>query len=200
MRGEQVDREESGNPRRRSSQNATTSLPAVPVERIDQIILSVRGKRVILDADLASLYGVETRVLVQAVKRNITRFPADFMFPLTAEEFASLRSQSVISNGRGGRRSLPYAFTEHGAIMAASVLNSERAVEVSVFVVRAFVRLREALGATKALAAKLDELERRVGGHDEAIADLIDAIRALMAPPETKGPKPIGFEAREHAS
>lgn len=198
IRAEGEDRQKLGD--RRLPQDATTSLPAVPVERINRTILSFRGKRVILDADLASLYGVETRALVQAVGRNANRFPADFMFPLTREEFANLRSQSVISRGWGGRRSLPYAFTEHGAIMAASVLNSERAVEVSVFVVRAFVRLREALSATRELAAKLDELERRVGGHDQAIAGFVDAIRQLMASPKTKGRKPIGFDVREPAS
>jgi hypothetical protein len=183
---------------RGSSQNATTSLSVVPVERIDHAILSLRGKRVILDADLAALYGVPTRRLNEQVRRNGARFPPDFMFQLTREEADSLRSQSAISNiGRGGRRYQPLAFTEHGAIMAASVLNSERAVEVSVFVVRAFVRLREALSATRELAAKLDELERRVGSHDRAIAGLLDAIRQLMGPPKTKGRKPIGFEVRE---
>lgn len=151
-----------------------------------------------LDEDLALLYDVETRVLVQAVKRNLKRFPADFMFQLTDEEWLALRSQNVTSKGRGGRRYAPYAFTEHGALMLSSVLNSETAAEVGVMVVRTFVQLREMLSTHKELAAKLEALERKVGGHDQAIAGLIDAIRQLMAPP-AQNKRPIGFIATDAA-
>jgi hypothetical protein len=139
----------------------------------------------LIDSDLAALYEVEVRALNQAVKRNAARFPADSVFQLRAREAEVLRSQFVISNGaRGGRRYLPYAFTEHGAIMAASVLNSQRAVDMSIFVVRAFVRLREALVAHKELASKLVELERRLETHDHTIDEIIRAIRKLMMPSE----------------
>ena len=134
---------------------------------------------------------VETRVLNQAVRRNRERFPPDFAFVLTAEEFANLKSQSVTSSW-GGRRKLPLAFTEHGALMAASVLNSPRAIEMSQYVVRAFVQLREVATAHGELARKLDQLERRVAGHDKAIGDLIRAIRQLTVQPEPKR-RPIGF-------
>ncbi len=148
-----------------------------------------------LDSDLAELYEVPTKRFNEQVKRNTERFPADFMFQLAEEEFTGLRSQTATSSVRhGGRRYLPYAFTEHGAIMAATVLNSPRAVEMSVFVVRAFVQLRELLSTHKELAAKLEALERKVGSHDQAIAGLIDAIRQLMTPPETKK-RGIGFLA-----
>ena len=125
----------------------------IPIEQIEEAIHFIRGERVILDADLARLYGVETRALVQAVKRNLQRFPKDFMFQLSLDEFKFLRSQIVISKSRGGRRYMPYVFTEHGAIMAANVLNSQRAVRMSVFVVRAFVKLREIALGYKELAA-----------------------------------------------
>jgi hypothetical protein len=166
----------------------------VPMERIEQKIFFVRGQKVMLDADLAELYGVGTKVLNQAVKRNKDRFPEDFMFQLTAEEADVLRSQFVTSNvGRGGRRYLPFAFTEHGTVMLASVLNSPQAIEVSVYVVRAFVRLREVLATHTELAHKLNELERKVGAHDEAIKSLVTAIRQLMQPPPTKRRR-IGFQ------
>jgi hypothetical protein len=156
-------------------------------------ILIVRGQRVMLDTDLAELYEVETKAFNQAVKRNLQRFPGDFMFRLTAEEFANLRSQFVTSSW-GGRRYPPLVFTEHGAIMAAAVLNSDRAVEMSVYVVRAFVQLRDLLSSHKALAQKLDQLERRVAQHDNSLVEIIEAIRALMAqPPSAK--RPIGFTA-----
>lgn len=161
-------------------------------EVIAQRILLVRGNKVILDVDLAALYGVETRVLIQAVKRNVRRFPGDFMFQLTDDEWALLRSQFVTSKGRGGRRYAPYAFTEHGALMLASVLNSERAVEVGVLIVRAFVRLRELLVNNKELANRLEDMERKLTTHDQAITGLIDAVRRLMAPP-VKKKRPIGF-------
>jgi phage regulator Rha-like protein len=165
----------------------------VPVGHIEQRILVIRGERVMLDADLAALYGVETKLLVRTVKRNIERFPRDFMFQLTSKEFENLRCQIGTSSRWGGRRYRPYAFTEHGAIMAASVLNSERAVKVSVYVVRAFVKLREILGAHKQLSQKLAELEKRLEGHDEQIAALIEAIRELMTPPPAAERKRIGF-------
>ncbi len=158
-------------------------------------ILVIRGQRVVLDSDLAQLYEVETRVFNQAVKRNLKRFPSDFMFQLTELEFECLISQSVTSKqGRGGRRKLPLVFTEHGAIMAASVLNSERAVQMSVYVVRAFVQLRELMVDHKVLADKLDALERRVSHHDNSLVALIDAIRALTEQPKPLK-RPIGFTA-----
>ncbi len=181
----------------------------LPVERIENRIVLVRGQKVLLDADLAALYGVETRVLNQAVKRNLERFPADFMFQLSAKEFENWRSQLVMSNpgAKMGLRRAPFAFTEHGALMAASVLNTPRAVEVSLYVVRAFVRLRETLAMHKGLAAKLEELEQKTEAlalrHDTLAANtraqlrqLFDAIRELMSPPEPKR-RPIGFVTPE---
>jgi ORF6N domain len=163
------------------------------VPRIENRIFLVRGQKVLIDYDLAALYAVEVRALNQAVKRNRKRFPSDFLFRLTVKENEELNSQIVTStSSRGGRRHLPYAFTEHGAIMAASVLNSPRAEEMSVFVVRAFVRLRETLASHKALAAKFAELEQRLETHGKTIGGIIDAIRALMAPPE-KPSRRIGF-------
>ena len=175
-----------------------TSPNSLVPEAIAQRIHLVRSFKVMLDEDLALLYGVETRVLVQAVKRNLRRFPSDFMFQLTDEEWMALRSQNVTSKGRGGRRYAPYAFTEHGALMLSSVLNSETAAEVGIMVVRTFVQLREILSTHKELAAKLEALERKVGGHDQAIAGLIDAIRQLMAPP-AQNKRPIGFIATDAA-
>ena len=156
-------------------------------------IVVIRGQRVLLDSDVAELYEVETRAFNQAVKRNLSRFPADFMFQLTQQEFANLTSQTVTSSW-GGRRKLPLAFTEHGAIMAASVLNSDRAVQMSVYVVRAFVQLRAVLLDHKALADKLANLERRVSHHDNSLAEVIEAIRALMVQPKPAS-RPIGFTA-----
>ncbi|MCX6827181.1 MAG: ORF6N domain-containing protein [candidate division Zixibacteria bacterium] len=166
---------------------------AIQPTQIENRIYLIRGHKIMLDIDLAELYGVETRALIQATKRNIGRFPNDFMFQLTVTEWEVLRSQIVTSKkGRGGRRYLPYVFTEHGAIMLASALNSERAVETSIFVVRAFVHMREMISVNKVFAQKLSELERRVGTHDEEIKALIAAIRQLMQPPQT-GKKKIGF-------
>lgn len=165
-------------------------------QNIESRILLVRGQKVMQDADLAELYGVPTKVLNQAVKRNARRFPQDFMFRLSTEEYAVLRSQIVTSNdtaGRGGRRHPPYVFTEHGAIMAASVINSPRAIETGVQVVRAFVRLRELISSHKALSRKFDELERKVSEHGEALTGLVHAIRQLMAPPAAKKKRSIGF-------
>jgi len=167
----------------------------VPVERIERLIHLARGEKVLLDADLAKLYGVETKALNRAVKRNQSRFPADFMFQLTAEESAALRCQIGTSKtGRGGSRYLPYAFTEQGVAMLSSVLRSERAVQVNVAIMRAFVSLRRMLATNAALARKMAELERHLEGHDQAIRSLFDAIRELMAPP-AKPKREIGFHA-----
>jgi len=172
----------------------------VPTKRIAEVILVLRGQKVLLDTDLAALYGVPTKRFNEQVNRNISRFPSDFMFKLSEEEFAILRSHSATSNKkptqRGGRRYPPYAFTEHGAIMAATILNSPIATEVAVYVVRAFVQLRETLTSHKELIRRLNELEskieRKIVTHDEAITNILNTIRQLMTPP--KRPKPsIGF-------
>jgi hypothetical protein len=158
------------------------------------------GDRRKLDSDLAELYGVSVKRLNQQVKRNSDRFPADFMFQLTAEECTVLRLQIATSKpGRGGRRYAPFAFSEHGAIMAASVLNSRRAIEMSVLVVRAFVRLREMLATNKELAAKVAELERRLETHNGAIKHIVAAIKQLMQPP-VRPPRQIGFQPEPAAS
>ena len=154
----------------------------------------LRHQKVILDAALAELYGVPVKRLNEQVKRNRDRFPLDFMFQLTRKEHQSLRSQFATSKvGRGGRRFLPYAFTEHGAVMAATVLNSKPAVEMSVFVVRAFVRLREMLAANRQLAARIEELEDRLQTHDSSIQEIINTIKKLMVP-ASRPRRRIGFE------
>lgn len=169
------------------------SKTLAPVGDITRSILALRGHRVILDAELAAIYGVTTGRLNEAVKRNAERFPEDFMFRLSAAEHGALISQFATSKpGRGGRRKLPWAFTEHGAIQAANVLNSQRAIAMGVFVVRAFVRLRALLASNTALARKLDVLERKYQHHDEAITAVLSAIRELMNPPDPKR-RPIGF-------
>ena len=167
----------------------------VPIERIESRILLVRGHKVLLDADLAALYGVSTKRFNEQVRRNAARFPEDFMFRLSAEEWDSLRSQfATLKTGRGQHRKyLPLAFTEHGAIMAATILNSPRATEVSVYVVRAFVRLRQFLATHKDLARRLEEHEKKLSTHDQAIASLMNTIRTLMAPAEPPRRRPIGF-------
>lgn len=168
---------------------------AMSVEAVVRRIHIVRGHKVMLDSDLAELYGVPTKRLNEQVRRNAARFPADFMFALDGSEDSALRSQNATSNiGRGGRRYRAHAFTEHGAIMAATVLNSPRAVQTSIYVVRAFVQLRELLTANKVLAAKLAELERKLTGHDKTIAEIILTIRKLMTPAEPKR-RGIGFTA-----
>ena len=169
----------------------------VPLERIESRILLIRGQKVILDSDLAELYEVKTKVLNQAVKRNAERFPDDFAFQLTEKEFQNLRSQSVTSSWWGGRRYPPYAFTEHGAIMAASVLNSPRAVDASIYVVRAFVRLRRMLASNADLARKLTGIEKRLAAHDEDILAIITIIRELTAPAKPPKRRRIGFEAKD---
>jgi hypothetical protein len=172
----------------------------IPVESVTQVILVLRGQKVILDADLARLYGVQTKAFNQAVRRNLSRFPPDFMFQLTPEEFRDLRSQNVTSSEWGGRRYPPYAFTEHGAVMATTILKTEQAASVSVYVVRAFVQLRDLLATHTELAHKLEELERklssRLDAHDEQISLLMEAIRQLMVPPEASH-RCIGFRSRD---
>ena len=165
-----------------------------PVFAVESRILILRHQRVILDVDLAELYGVTVKRLNQQVTRNQERFPSDFTFQLNSKEHEALRLQFATSKkSRGGRRYPPYAFTEHGAIMAATVLNSKRSVQMSVFVVRAFVRLREMLATNRRLAGKIDELENRLDTHDSAILDLIVAIKELMTPKEPPRIR-IGFQ------
>jgi len=167
----------------------------VPVERIEKAILLIRGQKVMLDRDLADLYGVATKVLNQAVRRKQKRFPADFMFQLSNEEFANWRSQFVTSNSsiKMGVRRRPYAFTEQGVAMLSSVLNSDRAIEVNIAIMRAFVRLREIMSTHKDLARKLADLERKLAEHDDKFAVVFEAIRQLMAPPPTPAKRRIGF-------
>jgi hypothetical protein len=170
----------------------------VPSIQIAPLIRSIREQRVILDSDLARLYGVETRALVQAIKRNPGRFPEDFLFQLTADEAAALRSQFVISNpGRGGRRYPPYAFTEHGALMAANILSSPRAVAMSVYVIRAFVKMREDQASNAAILKRLAEIDKTLLLHDSALRDIYQKLRPLLEPPPIP-PKPeIGFHVKE---
>ena len=191
----------------------------IPAQQIAKAIHWVRGEKVLLDFDLATLYGVSTKTLNQAVKRNATRFPEDFMFQLSAEETRFLRSQFVTAKSQTvdnqlilpkwsqfvtssrkhrGRRYRPYAFTEQGVAMLSSVLNSEGAVKVNIAIMRAFVKLRQTLETNRELARKFSELEKRVGKHDEEIDAILEAIRQLMAPPE-KPRREIGFHVREKA-
>ena len=180
--------------------NAENSQPTqlVPAEHVEQLIHLVRGEKVLLDADLARLYGVTTGALNRAVKRNGDRFPADFMFELSADEARILKCQTGISNtGHGGRRrSRPYAFTEQGVAMLSSVLRSDRAVQVNIAIMRAFVSLRRILASSESLARKLAEMERQLEGHDQAIKSLFAAIRELMTPPTTPE-REIGFHVKE---
>ncbi len=187
------------------------SKEIVPIERIAESIRWIRGHKVLLDSDLALLYGVATKVLNQAVKRNRERFPDDFMFQLNADETGFLRSQFVTlekerrtnwsqivtsSEKHRGKRYRPYAFTEQGIAMLSSVLKSDRAIKVNIAIMRAFVKLRQLLNANRELAKKFSELEQRVGKHDEDITAILEAIRQLMAPPE-KPRREIGFHVRE---
>lgn len=168
----------------------------ITTDRIERAILLIRGQKVMLDRDLADLYAVPTKAFNQAVKRNAARFPEDFRFQLTAEETESLRSQFVTSKpSRGGRRYRPYAFTEQGVAMLSSVLNSDRAIEVNIAVMRAFVRLREILATHKELARKLESIEKRLGEHDEKFQIVFEAIRQLMTPPAATKKRRIGFLA-----
>ena len=172
---------------------ASKDLP-IPVERIERAILLVRGQKVLLDRDLAVLYGVETRALNQAVRRNIKRFPPDFMFELTREEIMRI-SQTVISSEIKYSKRV-HAFTEQGVAMLSSVLKSERAIEVNIAIMRVFVRLREMMATHKELALKLRELESRIQDHDEQIVAIFEAIHRLMTPPD-RPKKRIGFEVKE---
>ncbi len=177
----------------------STMTPTRKVDNVEGAIYLIRGQRVMLDSDLAAIYGVTTKRLNEQLRRNRKRFPQDFAFQLTTEEFRNLRPQFATSKGRGGRRYFPSVFTEHGAIMLASVVNSDIAVQASVRVVRAFVRLREMVAANAQLAAKLEELERRLDSHDEAIVDLFAALKRLLEP-EPKPKREIGFHARERSA
>lgn len=174
-------------------------IAALPADGIERSIFLIRGHKVMLDFHLAALYGVETKNLNRAVKRNADRFPADFMFHLTAEELGNLKFQfGTSSSTHGGRRKPTSAFTEQGVAMLSSVLRSKRAIQVNVAIMRAFVRLRETLALHKDLAVKLADLERKIEGHDESIRTLFEAFRQLMAPPE-KPRKEIGFHMKEDA-
>jgi hypothetical protein len=166
----------------------------VAEERILQLIFFIRGEKVIVDSDLARLYGVETRRLNEQVRRNLDKFPADFMFQLTKEEFSNLKSQiATSSSGWGGRRKPPLVFTEHGALQAANVLSSSQANKMSVFIIRAFVRLREMALTNEKLARKVAQLEHRVSDHDEILMELIKEIRKLVELPKPGKKQPIGF-------
>jgi ORF6N domain len=168
----------------------------ISAERVLQSIRWIRGQKVLIDSDLATLYGVTTGNLNKAVKRNVDRFPSDFTFQLEPEELANLKFQFGIPSWGGRRRSRPYVFTEQGIAMLSSVLNSERAVKVNIAIMRAFVKLRRMLDTNRELAQKFSELERRVGKHDEEIVEILEAIRQLMTPPE-RPPREIGFHVRE---
>ena len=172
------------------------------IDVIAPVIRTIRGQKIILDSDLARIYGVPTKALNQAVKRNLKRFPDDFLFRLSVAELENLKSQIVTSSLHGGRRKLPYAFTENGAVMAANVLNSPAAVRMSVFVVRAFVQMRDLLGGTKELAKQLADLEKkltaRLDGHEVAIIEVLRRVMDILdpppPPPEPERPKRrIGF-------
>lgn len=179
----------------------------IAVEVIATRIIELRGKKIMLDRDLAKLYGVQAKVLNQAVKRNIKRFPEDFMFQLSWEEVESLRSQIVTLNntkpGTSGRgrhiKYLPYAFTEHGVAMLSSVLNSERAIQVNILIMRAFSKLREILLTHKELAAKIEALEKRYSEHDRTIRTIFEAIKQLLEPPPAKKKRIIGFHANDNS-
>lgn len=174
----------------------TTRLFQRAIVRVQSLILPMRGDKIILDSDLARVYGVTTRRLNEQVKRNIDRFPRDFMFRLTMQEFDILMSQFATSrSAHGGRRNLPYAFTEHGAIMAANVLNSKRAIQMSVFVVRAFVQIRGRIWQNRELERRLQDLERKVDFQGGELHDLFEAVRRLMTVPE-KPRRQIGFQLR----
>jgi hypothetical protein len=176
------------------ARKATAAL----VARIEDMIFLIRGQRVMLDSDLANIYGVTTKQLNQQFRRNRERFPGDFAFELTNQELTQMRSQIVTASKRNIRH-VPVVFTEHGALMLASILNSPIAVEASVRVVRAFILMREQMAAHKELAGKKTDLEQRVGGHDAAIQDLFEAIRQLVEPPLPDNRREIGFHVRETA-
>ncbi len=180
----------------------TEKLARYNSQVLEPMILTIRGQKVVLDMELARIYGVTTKVFNQAVKRNKRKFPADFMLRLTVEEYENLRSQ-IVTGSHGGRRYLPYVFTEHGAVMAANILHSDRAIQMSVFVVRAFIRMRQMLTEQRDLARKLAELEKeltaRLDIHETAINEILGQIRRLLSPPTQPEPpkKRIGFLVEE---
>ncbi len=172
---------------------------AISVEVIATKILEIRGKKVMLDSELAKLYGVETKYLGRQVKRNISRFPEDFMFQLSRQEFANLRCQNVTSSW-GGRRYAPLVFTQEGVAMLSGVLNSKSAIEANIFIMRAFVKIRELLATHKDLAIKINSLECKYANHDEKIQQIFEAIRQLLLPPKTKTRVIEGFRVRRRPS
>lgn len=173
---------------------SSKAIEIVAEQRILKSIIVIRGEKVILDSDLAQLYDVETRRLNEQVRRNIEKFPKDFMFQLTKDEFANLKSQiAMSSSGWGGRRKPPIVFTEHGALQAANVLNSQIASKMSVFIIRAFVRLREMVLNNEKLARKVEQLENRISDHDEILLDLIDEIKKIIDTPKPRKKNTVGF-------
>ena len=174
------------------------SKSVVPVGKIENRILLIRGEKVIIDADLAEFYGVPTKRLNEQVKRNKDRFPDDFMFQLSPDEKAEVVANCDHLEKLKYSRSLPYAFTEHGAIMAASVLNTPRAIEISVFIVRAFIKLRQIIADQKELQRKISQIERRLTGHDEQIAELVTVIKELLKPDPPPKKRRIGFHTEKH--
>jgi hypothetical protein len=181
----------------RAAEATDGSLEPIAAPAIEKRILAIRGRQAMLDEDLADLYGVETRVLIQQVKRNAKRFPEDFMFQLTSAEAEALRSQIVISNeGRGGRRYAPYVFTEQGIAMLSGVLRSGRAIAVNIEIMRTFIELRRVAGSYAAIEKRLEEIERELGGHDEQLKQIFATLRQLISPPDR--PKhPVGFRVPE---
>jgi hypothetical protein len=182
---------------KKTTPSAAERLP-VPVEFIERRICLIRGQKVMLSTHLAELYQVEPRALVQAVKRNVERFPDDFMFQLTREEFENLKSQFVTSSWGGLRRATPYAFTEHGVAMLSSVLNSPRAIEMNILIIRAFVRLRDILASHKDLARKLEELERQQQKQAAEIGTVYHLVKKLIKRPREPRRRPIGFITEEN--
>jgi len=175
----------------------TKPLELIAAPAIEKRILIFRGRQVMIDEDLADLYGVETKRLVEQVKRNRERFPEDFMFQLNKEEAAALRSQIATSNtGRGGRRYAPYVFTEQGVAMLSSVLRSKRAIAVNIEIMRAFVELRRVASSYAEIEKRLEQIERGMGEHDEQFAQIFNALRQLIAPPP-RPKRPVGFRVRE---
>jgi hypothetical protein len=179
------------------NRSKTEPLELIAAPAIEKKILVVRGRQVLLDENLADLYGIETRVLVQQVRRNERRFPADFMFQLSAEEFTDLKSQSVISSGgHGGRRKRPLVFTEQGVAMLSGVLRSDRAIAVNIEIMRTFIELRRVANSYALIEKRLEQIERGMGEHDEQLGQIFSALRQLMAPPP-QSKHPIGFRVRE---
>jgi hypothetical protein len=174
---------------------ASAAIAAIPIELVERRIYLIRGQKVMPDADLSELYQVPTSRLNEAVKRNLSRFPEDFMFQLSGDEVESLISQIAISKkGRGGRRTLPYAFTEHGVAMLSSVSNSERAVQMNILIIRAFIKMRDLLATHKDLAGRMEKLEATQKHHGSAIAVVVDEIKKLKSAPASTSRRRIGFK------